>query len=115
MCSSDLSSVGLDWLYLRTDRPILVMDPHGDVHTLHEQVPLSRCADVVDARTVDSLGRLLADRLDHDEHHLARVAMRHHYFDDLQVGDSTGRFLTSVTELVALRDRLLDGGGAITA
>ena len=112
---TDVSSVGLDWLYLRTDRPILVMDPHGDVRTLHEQVPLSRCADVVDARTVDSLGRLLADRLDHDEHHLARVAMRHHYFDDLQVGDSTGRFLTSVTELVALRDRLLDGGGAITA
>lgn len=113
---TDVSSVGLDWLYLRTDRPILVTDPHGDVGTLHEQVPLSRCADVVDATTVESLAALLDDRLAHDEHHFARVAMRHHYFDGLAVGESTGRFLTAVSELVALRDRLLaDGGGAITA
>ena len=33
--------------------------------------------------------------------------MRHHYFDDLQVGDSTARFLDAVSELVRLRDRLL--------
>ncbi len=113
---TDVSSVGLDWLYLRTDRPIVMTDPHGDVGTLHEQAPLSRAADVVDAGSVGSLAELLGARLEHDEHHLARVAMRHHYFDDLAVGESTGRFLVAVSELVALRDRLLDdGGGAITA
>ena len=53
------------------------------------------------------LTELLDSRLDHDEHHLARVAMRHHYFDDLQVGDSTARFLDAVFELVALRDELI--------
>ena len=49
---------------------------------------------------------------------MGRLAMRHHYFDDLQVGDSTGRFLSSVSELVGLRDRLVDDRGddaAITA
>ncbi|MBS2937730.1 CDP-glycerol glycerophosphotransferase family protein [Nocardioides sp. J2M5] len=113
---TDVSSVGLDWLYLCTDRPIVMTDPHGDLAALHEQAPLSHCADVVDARSVGSLADLLADRLEHDEHHLARLAMRRHYFDDLAVGESTGRFLTAVSELVALRDRLLDdGGGAITA
>ena len=63
------------------------------------------------------LASLLADRLAHDEHHLARVAMRHHYFDDLDVGESTGRFLTEVSRLVTLRDELLAGGAqaAITA
>ena len=42
--------------------------------------------------------------------------MRHHYFDDLQVGDSTVRFLDAVSELVSLRDRLLGvpPGAAIT-
>jgi hypothetical protein len=39
--------------------------------------------------------------------------MRHHYFDDLQVGDSTARFLDAVSELVALRDQLL--GEPVTA
>ncbi|SED26177.1 CDP-Glycerol:Poly(glycerophosphate) glycerophosphotransferase [Nocardioides exalbidus] len=114
---TDVSSVGLDWLYLHTDKPILITDPVGDLAALRHQAPISRCADVVDADNVAHLTGLLAERLAHDEHHLARVAMRHHYFDDLQVGDSTGRFLTSVSELVALRDRLLAGGedSAITA
>ena len=33
--------------------------------------------------------------------------MRHHYFDDVRVGDSTARFITEVRDLTALRDRLL--------
>lgn len=114
---TDVSSVGLDWLYLHTDKPIFLTDPHGDVEALHHQAPISRCADVVDATSVASLTPLLTDRLAHDEHHLARVAMRHHYFDDLHVGESTGRFLTAVGQLVALRDELVAGGAdaAITA
>jgi hypothetical protein len=114
---TDVSSVGLDWLYLHTDKPVLLTDPHGDPEALHHLAPISRCADVVDATTVGGLATLLADRLEHDEHHLARVAMRHHYFDDLHVGDSTTRFLAAVGQLVALRDELVAGGAerAITA
>ncbi|GAB3028407.1 glycosyl transferase [Nocardioides flavus (ex Wang et al. 2016)] len=114
---TDVSSVGLDWLYLHTDKPIFITDPQADVDALHHQAPISRCSDVVDATTVDALASLLADRLAHDEHHLARVAMRHHYFDDLHVGESTGRFLAEVSQLVVLRDQLLARGSdaAITA
>ena len=114
---TDVSSVGLDWLYLHTDKPIFLTDPHGDIEALRHQAPISRCADVVDATSVSTLASLLGDRLAHDEHHLARVAMRHHYFDDLHVGDSTGRFLAEVTQLVVLRDQLVARGtdAAITA
>ena len=119
---TDVSSVGLDWLYLRTDKPIFITDRHRDAERLRQEVPVSRCADVVDEATVGDLTALLVDRLAHDEHHLARVAMRHHYFDDLQVGESTVRFLDAVAELVSLRDRLLgvvpptdDQSAAITA
>ncbi len=104
---TDVSSVGLDWLYLRTEKPIFLTDPHDDGERLRRDVPVSRCADVVDRTTVDGLGTLLARRLRRDEHHLARMAMRHHYFDDLQVGESTRRFLDSVSDLVGLRDRLV--------
>ncbi len=115
---TDVSSVGLDWLYLRTDKPIFLTDRHGDAESLRRDVPISRCADLLDASNVDGLAQLLADRLAKDEHHFARVAMRHHYFDDLHVGDSTTRFLAAVDELVELRDQLVaDGTGtsAITA
>ncbi|GHJ59774.1 glycosyl transferase [Nocardioides sp. OK12] len=104
---TDVSSVGLDWLYLRTERPIFLTDPHSDGERLRREVPVSRCADVVDDVTVDGLGALLTTRLERDEHHLARMAMRHHYFDDLQVGESTRRFLESVSALVARRDLLV--------
>ena len=115
---TDVSSVGLDWLYLRTEKPIFLTDRHHDAERLRQEVPVSRCADVLDEVDVAELTELIAARLGHDEHHLARVAMRHHYFDDLQVGESTTRFLESVSALVVLRDRLVGGSAhdrAITA
>ena len=104
---TDVSSVGLDWLYLRTDRPMVLTDRHQDADRLRRDVPVSRCADVIDGTNLDGLTDLLDARLRHDEHHLGRVAMRHHYFDDLQIGDSTTRFLGAVTELVDLRRELV--------
>jgi len=104
---TDVSSVGLDWLYLRTDRPLFITDRHDDPERLRVEAPVSRCADVVDRETLGDLTTRMSDRLQHDELHLARVAMRHHYFDDVKVGESTTRFITEVRDLAALRDRLL--------
>ena len=77
---------------------------------------------MIDDVDVADLTALIDARLEQDEHHLARVAMRHHYFDDLHIGDSTIRFLDAVSHLVALRDRLSgaapsvdDEGATITA
>ena len=44
---TDVSSVGLDWLYLRTERPLLITDRHDDPERLRRTAPVSRCADVV--------------------------------------------------------------------
>jgi CDP-glycerol glycerophosphotransferase (TagB/SpsB family) len=117
---TDVSSVGLDWLYLRTEKPIFITDRHHDAERLRQEVPVSRCADVIDSSGLPGLTELLAARLDHDEHRLARSAMRNHYFDDVHVGESTDRFITEVGALVALRDRLLGaapepGAGMVSA
>ena len=115
---TDVSSVGLDWLYLCTDKPIIITDRHADADRFRDEVPVSRCADVIDEFSVDELSGLLTTRLWRDELHLDRLAMRHFYFDDIQVGDSTVRFLEAVTELVRLRDHLINAklhGDAITA
>ena len=106
---TDVSSVGLDWLYLRTDRPLFIADRHDDPERLRLAAPVSRCADIVDSDQVHQLTELLTARLEHDVLHLARIAMRNHYFDDVRVGDSTAHFLDAVTELVTLRDTLLRG------
>jgi hypothetical protein len=104
---TDVSSVGLDWLYLQTDKPIFITDRHNDGERLRTDVPVSRCADVVDSAALADLTDLVAERLLHDEHRIARAAMRHHYFDDLGVGDSTARFLEEVGGLVRLRAELI--------
>ncbi|MFT4261821.1 MAG: CDP-glycerol glycerophosphotransferase family protein [Nocardioides sp.] len=103
---TDVSSVGLDWLYLRTDKPILITDRHHDPETLRREVPVSRAADVLEAEDMATLTELLTARLAHDEHRIARAAMRHHYFDDVRVGESTQRFHAEIAALCELRDRL---------
>ncbi|WP_210439090.1 CDP-glycerol glycerophosphotransferase family protein [Nocardioides xinjiangensis] len=102
----DVSSVGLDWLYLCTDRPLVLTDRHDDAALFARDVPVSRGADVVTARTVADLADLLADRLEQDEHLLARHQLRRFYFDDLAVGESTVRFVRTVSDLCDRRDRL---------
>ncbi len=104
---TDVSSVGLDWLYLCTDKPLLIADRHADADALHRAVPVSRCSDVVDIANVGALSDLLASRLADDEHRAARESTRRLYFDDVENGESTTRFVDAVTELVALRRRLL--------
>ncbi|MCX6395175.1 MAG: CDP-glycerol glycerophosphotransferase family protein [Propionibacteriales bacterium] len=108
---TDVSSVGLDWLYLQTDKPLLITDRYDDPERLRTEVPVSRCADTVDSTNLEELRSLLVDRLEHDQHRIARAAMRHHYFDDLGVGDSTRQFIAEVDDLALLRDELIGAGG----
>jgi hypothetical protein len=113
----DVSSVGLDWLYLCTDRPLVLTDRHDDEVRFAQEVPVSRAADVVTARTVAGLTDLLAARLAQDEHLLARHHLRRFYFDDLAVGESTERFVRTISDLCDRRDQLqgLGSGDALPA
>lgn len=106
----DVSSVGLDWLYLRTDRPLVLTDRHDDRVRFAVEVPVSRGADVLTVGSAPGLTDLLAARLDQDEHLLARHQLRRFYFDDLAVGESTMRFVRTISDLCDRRD-LLQGLG----
>jgi hypothetical protein len=105
---TDVSSVGLDFLYLHTDRPIFITDRHDSPQQRYADVALSRCADVIDSSTIASLAHTLAARLDRDDYRSARESMRRHYFGDLAPGESTERFLSALDELIAERDRLIE-------
>lgn len=107
---TDVSSVGLDFLYRHVDKPLFIADRYDDRERLLAAAPISRCADVIDAGTIDDLGRTLAARLAHDEHRAARETVRRRYFGDLHPGRSTERFLAviaaAVDEARAARDQL---------
>ncbi len=102
---TDVSSAGLDFLYLHVDKPLLVTDRYADPVRLREAAPVSRCADVVVPQHVDGLAALIDTRLAEDVHATARRVMRRHYFGDRAVGQSTACFVARVGETIALRDR----------
>lgn len=104
---TDVSSVGLDFLYLRTDKPIFLTDRRDDRLELAQDAPISGAADVVDSSTIASFGSVLAARLADDELAGARREMRRFYFGDLAPGESTQRFLDAVSDVVAERDALV--------
>jgi hypothetical protein len=104
---TDVSSVGLDFLYLRQHQPMFIADRYDDRERLHTDAPISRCADVIDSVTVGALTETLAARLDHDEYHQARAAVRELYFGDLAPGESTTRFLAAIDDAVRARDSYL--------
>ncbi|HYU03857.1 MAG TPA: CDP-glycerol glycerophosphotransferase family protein [Jatrophihabitantaceae bacterium] len=108
---TDVSSVGLDFLYVRGDKPMFVTDIRGDRERLRAEVPVSRCADIVDDASIGALTRILTDRLTNDVHRAARTALRGFYFGDLEPGESTARFIGAVTEVIELRDRLAGDAG----
>ena len=111
---TDVSSVGPDFLYLHTDKPLFLTDPRDAARQLHAQVPLSRCADIVDSTTITDLGSVLAARLSHDAHRVGREAVRRYYFGDLAAGQSTERFLSAIEQTVQVRDRLIHRVEAVT-
>jgi hypothetical protein len=111
---TDVSSVGLDFLYLRQHQPMFVADRYDDRERLHTDAPISRCADVVDSATIGTLTSTLAARLDHDEYRDARAAVRELYFGDLAPGESTTRFLAAIDDAVRTRDAHLSVSSAST-
>lgn len=101
---TDVSSVGLDFLYLRQQQPMFIADRYDDRERLHTDAPISRCADVIDSATIGPLTHTQAARLDHDEYRDARAAVRTLYFGDLAPGESTSRFLAAIDDAVRTRD-----------
>jgi hypothetical protein len=110
----DVSSVTLDFLYLRPEAPIFLTDRRDDRELLAADSPLTEGADIVDSGTIASLGSAMTDALTNDKKREDRVRTRSHYFGDLTPGDSSRRFEEAVAALIAERDRLLTGHRRVT-
>ncbi len=102
---TDISSVGLDFLYLHPETPIVLTDRRTNRMELNAESPISQAAHVVDASTVRHVHRILEDALTHDEAVTERKKMRSFYFGDGEPGSSSREFLAAIERLV--QDRRL--------
>jgi CDP-glycerol glycerophosphotransferase (TagB/SpsB family) len=104
---TDVSSVGLDFLYLKTENPLFITDRRTDRTLLEREAPVSRCSYVIDQTTIGELATALPAPLTDDSLREERQRMRRFYFGDGEPGDSTERFIAAVDELVKERDALV--------
>ena len=105
---SDVSSVGLDFLYQATGKPLFLTDRRNDMERLLEAAPVAAGSYIVNASTADDIVSNLRAALAADEKRDDRERMRRYYFGDIARGDSTKRFLESVDEAIAVRDAAMD-------
>ena len=89
---SDISSVGLDFLYSRVEAPIVLTDRRTDRAGLALEAPIAAAAHVIDASTIRTTGADIAALLDRDTLAGQRATLRRFYFDNVQPGESTRKF-----------------------
>lgn len=109
---TDVSSVAIDWLYLRTDGPLWICDPRDDRDALLRNSPLASRAYVLDGETMDGVAAHVEQVLADDPKLSEREEVRRLYFGDLAPGESTLRFIEAIDELLARRDALLEAKAA---
>lgn len=103
---SDVSSVALDFLYLRPESPIILTDRLDDVDRLRIESPLSMATEVITPSNVSTAYGVVSRVIGHDDHRDRRERLRTFYFDNVKSGQSTERFFTALKD--AIRDHSTD-------
>lgn len=101
---SDISSVTLDYLYLRPSGAIFVSDRRNNRKELEAESPVARAAYVIDASTIGQLKNSLAKVLAHDELFDRRQEVCRYYFGGIAAGESTAAFYRELERSVAEHD-----------
>lgn len=100
---TDVSSVGLDFLYSHPEKPLVLTDRRSDPAALHEDAPVSQGCAVVDASTIGTVGELLKQAIRHDEFQERRATIREFYFGNTARGQSTELFMDAIDRLISER------------
>lgn len=100
---TDISSVGLDFLYLRPDKPLILTDRRDDSQTLCNDAPISRATPIISDSTLPNVHDLILDALQNDGYADVRNQLRTFYFGEGGRGTSTRKFFEAVTSLIKQR------------
>ena len=103
----DVSSVAVDWLYLRPEAPLWLCDPGEDRGAPVQASPLAAHAYILDGPALPGFAAQLRKNLETDSRRADREEARRFYFGDLAPGDSMQRFLDTIDAVAARRDALL--------
>ena len=101
---TDISSVGLDFLYLKADSPLLLTDRRTNRDKLVDESPIASSVPIIDDSTVNQLQTMIEAELASGGNAEARAEARALYFGSHGVGESKQAFISTVERLIAERE-----------
>jgi hypothetical protein len=97
---SDISSVTLDFLYLRPSGAIFLSDRRNNRSELEAESPVARAAYIIDRSSIDSLAKTLGEVLANDELFDRRQEVCRYYFGGIAAGASTAAFYRELERVI---------------
>ncbi|HYO17176.1 MAG TPA: CDP-glycerol glycerophosphotransferase family protein [Dermatophilaceae bacterium] len=98
---SDISSVGLDFLYSRAEAPIVLTDRRTNRAGLLREAPIAAACHIIDADSIATARADIAALLAADRFGADRARLRAFYFDDAAPGESTRKFHEALLAAIA--------------
>ena len=105
---TDISSVGLDFLYLQPNKPLALTDRRNDTPRLNAEAPVSRATPIIDETTIGDVEPMLNEMLLTDPAADARYELRRYYFGEGEKGTSTALFTDAISRLISDRTVALE-------
>lgn len=100
---TDISSVGLDFLYLKGDSPLLLTDRRTNRARLVDESPIASSVPIIDDSTADGIQSMIEAELESGGDAEARAEARALYFGGHDVGESKQDFIATVQRLISER------------
>lgn len=101
---SDISSVTLDYLYLRPSGAIFLTDRRSDRELLIADSPVAKAAYIIEFSTVGALAQSIEKVLERDELFENRQEVCRYYFGGIAAGESTAAFYRELERSIAEHD-----------
>jgi hypothetical protein len=98
---SDISSIALDFLYLRTEAPIILTDRRNNIEQLRIDSPLSVATSILTSENIADATSVIGDVFSTDNFFKDRKVLRDFYFDNVRAGESAPRFFKALHQVIA--------------
>jgi hypothetical protein len=97
---SDISSVTLDYLYLKPEGAIFLSDRRTDFAALESESPVATAATIIDEKSVDDLSAQLKKTLEKDDLAAKRAEVCRYYFGGIVAGESSKTYFAAILKSI---------------
>ncbi len=101
---ADVSSVTIDYLYLKPDGVLLICDRRSNSELFKQVAPVSAAVPNIDKNNINEIEKMITNYLVNYPRRDEYQKIRNYYFGEGNPGDSLNKFISMITELINRRD-----------